>query len=85
MKMNKGKIKVHVCGDKNWTQLTLYDYSPLEKVNDYRYLGRQTRQNGRSTKEITSRINPVKCAFRGKTNIYLSINIDMKMIKITSH
>jgi hypothetical protein len=44
-------------------------------------LGSTITEDGRSTREIISRINHAKCAFQSKKNMFISRNIDIKVRK----
>jgi hypothetical protein len=50
-------------------------------VNEYKYLESTITEDGRSIREIISRINQAKCAFQSKKNMFISRNIDIKMRK----
>jgi hypothetical protein len=82
MKINKAKTKFLVCSRNEGiqTQIAL-DGDTLEQVNVYKYLRSTITEDGRSTREIISRINQVKCAFQSKKNMFISRNIDIKMRK----
>jgi hypothetical protein len=80
MKINKAKTKVLVCSRDEGTQTQIaLDGDTLEQVNVYKYLGSTITEDGRSTKEIISRINQAKCTFQSKKNMFISINIDIKV------
>lgn len=51
-------------------------------MNKYKYLGSKITEDGRSTRDILSRINQVKCAFQSKKNMFISRNIDIKVRRI---
>jgi hypothetical protein len=59
----------------------LIDGDTLEQVNEYKYLGSTITEDGRSTREIISKINHAKCAFQSKKNMFISRNIDVKVRK----
>jgi len=82
MKINNVKTKVVVCSrnERTQTQIAL-DGGTLEQVNEYKYLGSTITEDGRSTREIISRIYQDKCAFQSKKNMFISRNIDIKVRK----
>lgn len=67
VKINKTITKVLVCNRNKRTQIR----NLLKQVNEYKYLGSEITENGRSTQEIISRINQVKSAFQSKKNMFL--------------
>lgn len=54
---------------------------PLERVNEYKYLGSKMLEENCSNNEIISRINQVKC----KKNIFLLKIIDIKVKKLLNY
>lgn len=54
---------------------------PLERVNEYKYLGSKMLEDSCSNNEIISRINQVKC----KKNIFLLKIIDIKVKKLLNY
>jgi len=82
MKINKVKTKVLVCSANEGTQTQIaLDGNTLEQVNEYKYLRSTITKDGRSTREIISRINQAKCAFQSKKNMFISRSIDIKVRK----
>jgi hypothetical protein len=79
MKINKAKTKVLVCSRNEGiqTQIAL-DGDTLEQVNMYKHLESTITEDGRSTREIISRINQVKCTLQSKKNMFISRNIGHK-------
>jgi len=63
------KLEIHVAG-----QL-------LEQVSEFRYLGQIINQDGRSTREINTRIAIAKTTFRKHQRVLTSTNISMKLRK----
>lgn len=80
MKINIAKDLVGSRTEGTQTQITLHD-DTLEQVNEYKYLGNKKTEDGRSTREIISRINQAKCTLQSKKNMFSSRNIDLKVRK----
>lgn len=82
MRINANKTKVLVCSrnDENKTAIELRNET-IQEVNEFTYLGSKITNDGRSSKEIISRIAQAKNAFYKKKNLFTAKNISLDVRK----
>jgi glutaredoxin-related protein len=80
--VNRSKTKVMVCG-KNVTETLKMRHrnEELQEVDEFCYLGSKITKDGRSTKEIKSRIAQAKRAFYHKKRLLTSNKISLRTKK----
>lgn len=82
MKINTKKTKILVCcrSKENYTPVTLRN-EVIKEVSEFNYLGSKITNDGRSCKDITSRIAQAKNAFNKKKGLFTSRNISLDVRK----
>jgi len=82
VKINEAQPKVLVCkgqgNEETQTQKTLHG-DTMQRVNEYKYLRSKITEDGRTTREIVSRIIQVECVFQNMKNMFISRNIRIKV------
>jgi hypothetical protein len=81
MKINVAKTKLMIInGNENLDYQINLNNNSVEKVNDFRYLGSLTTEDGRSLKEVKTRIGMAKDAFWKNTELLRNnVRLDLKL------
>ena len=82
MRINTNKTKILVCSrnGENQTSIELRN-EKIQEVNEFNYLGSKITNDGRSSREILSRIAQAKNAFYKKKNLFTARNISLDVRK----
>ena len=82
LKINKKKTKILVCSRKEEKRTNIKQgKQKLEEVKEFCYLGNRVTSDGRSKKEIVSRIAQAKRAFHMKKNLLTAENTSIEVRK----
>ena len=82
LKINKKKTKILVCSRKEEKRTNIkLGKEKLEEVKEFCYLGSRVTSDGRSKKEIVSRIAQAKRAFHMKKNLLTAENTSIEVRK----
>jgi len=81
MKINTQKTKVLVCSRNNniTTRIHLQNNQEIKQVEEFSYLGSIVSKDGRSKKEIVTRICQAKIAFNKKRGLFTSKSISVRI------